>query len=220
MVEATRPAPFFIADNRALDFLNSVASPTGTEIEWLNNGSDLLDWLELAGLAKPEDLKQFRKKAESKACDTVAAQARQLREWFRAFVMTYAGSSVDQAAYHKLDIINKLLNQGSSFIQIKIAALIENNQEESNTPLQIQRTQRLKKPEDLLVPVAEAMADLICDVNFWHVKQCEGPTCTMMFNDISKNHRRRWCTMSICGNRAKAAQHRARKKIANTKPKP
>jgi predicted RNA-binding Zn ribbon-like protein len=28
--------------------------------------------------------------------------------------------------------------------------------------------------------------------------------------DVSKAHGRRWCSMTICGNRAKAAAHRAR----------
>ena len=35
-----RPAPFFIGDDLALDFLNSVAAPAGQPIEWLNDGKD------------------------------------------------------------------------------------------------------------------------------------------------------------------------------------
>ncbi|WP_443691321.1 CGNR zinc finger domain-containing protein [Pseudomonas sp.] len=37
------------------------------------------------------------------------------------------------------------------------------------------------------------------------IKQCEG--CTWLFIDTSKNHRRRWCSMATCGNRAKAQRH-------------
>jgi hypothetical protein len=32
---ATRPPPFFIADNLGLDFLNSIAVPVDTKVEWL-----------------------------------------------------------------------------------------------------------------------------------------------------------------------------------------
>jgi len=46
------------------------------------------------------------------------------------------------------------------------------------------------------------------------VKNCEGPTCTMLFLDTTKGHARRWCTMAVCGNRAKQASHRARAKDA------
>ncbi|MEL6323421.1 MAG: CGNR zinc finger domain-containing protein, partial [Pseudomonadota bacterium] len=42
----------------------------------------------------------------------------------------------------------------------------------------------------------------------------EGPTCTLYFHDVSKNHKRRWCSMDICGNRAKAAAHRKARKAA------
>jgi Protein of unknown function (DUF1470). len=43
---AQQPAPFFIGDDLALDFLNSVAAPWGQEIEWLKNGGDLIAWLD------------------------------------------------------------------------------------------------------------------------------------------------------------------------------
>jgi predicted RNA-binding Zn ribbon-like protein len=58
------------------------------------------------------------------------------------------------------------------------------------------------------------MADLVCDADFTMVKKCEGPTCTMLFLDTTKGHARRWCSMAVCGNRAKQASHRARVKSA------
>lgn len=69
-------------------------------------------------------------------------------------------------------------------------------------------------PDALLLPLAEAMGDLICHADFEQVKICEGPTCTLWFNDVSKNHTRRWCSMAVCGNRAKAAAHRAKNRSA------
>lgn len=43
------------------------------------------------------------------------------------------------------------------------------------------------------------------------MRHCDDPACTMQFYDVGKNNRRRWCTMSICGNRDKVAQYRVRK---------
>ena len=43
---------------------------------------------------------------------------------------------------------------------------------------------------------------------------CANDTCRWIFYDTSRTGRRRWCDMATCGNRAKAARHRARAKAA------
>lgn len=44
------------------------------------------------------------------------------------------------------------------------------------------------------------------------LKWCAEPTCTHPFLDRSRGHRRRWCEMAGCGDRAKAAAYRARRR--------
>jgi predicted RNA-binding Zn ribbon-like protein len=44
------------------------------------------------------------------------------------------------------------------------------------------------------------------------VKRCEGARCLLLFVDISRPGHRRWCSMDRCGNRAKVAAHRRRRK--------
>ena len=60
-------------------------------------------------------------------------------------------------------------------------------------------------PSQLLAPVAEAVADLLCYGNPAYVKKCENPACVLYFYDGTKNHSRRWCSMKACGNRTKVA---------------
>jgi predicted RNA-binding Zn ribbon-like protein len=43
------------------------------------------------------------------------------------------------------------------------------------------------------------------------VKECASTTCEWVFLDRSRNHSRRWCDMSDCGNRAKARRFQAKK---------
>ncbi len=43
---------------------------------------------------------------------------------------------------------------------------------------------------------------------------CESPDCSEAFIDRSRTGRRRWCDMATCGNRAKAARHRQRRREA------
>ena len=44
------------------------------------------------------------------------------------------------------------------------------------------------------------------------LKRCEGGRCALLFVDTSRPGHRRWCSMDRCGNRAKAAAHRRRRK--------
>lgn len=47
-----RPAAMFVGESPALDFLNSVATPKATLIDWIDSEANLLDWLEKSGFAK------------------------------------------------------------------------------------------------------------------------------------------------------------------------
>lgn len=60
----------------------------------------------------------------------------------------------------------------------------------------------------LLVPVIESAADTLVQIELPRVHRCASPTCGRVFYDASRNGLRRWCEMSTCGNRAKAARHR------------
>jgi len=39
------------------------------------------------------------------------------------------------------------------------------------------------------------------------VRRCANPECGWLFLDDSRAGKRRWCSMSACGNRAKARRH-------------
>ncbi|MTE18798.1 hypothetical protein F0L17_06540 [Streptomyces sp. TRM43335] len=42
------------------------------------------------------------------------------------------------------------------------------------------------------------------------IRACANDDCVLHFYDVSRNGTRRWCSMSGCGNRAKASRHYAR----------
>jgi predicted RNA-binding Zn ribbon-like protein len=207
-----RPAPFFIGDDLALDFVNSVAAPWGEKIEWLANGGDLVAWLEQARAIPANVAAQYRAQTAFRALDAVASQARELREWFRAFVTDHAGKPLAPEALRDLSPLNQLLKRDEFYRQIEIAAPHDEREivGEGHGALRWRRKRRWQTPETLLLPIAEAIGDLACRADFTLVRRCEGPTCTLWFRDLSKGHARRWCAMSMCGNRAKAAAHRAR----------
>jgi predicted RNA-binding Zn ribbon-like protein len=66
------------------------------------------------------------------------------------------------------------------------------------------------QPASPIWPIAEAAAELLSSSDHSRIRQCSEPDCRWLFLDHSKNHSRRWCDMSICGNRAKARRFHAR----------
>jgi predicted RNA-binding Zn ribbon-like protein len=210
----SRPAPIFIADALGLDFLNSIATPVDKPVEWLANGEDLIAWLEQAKLIPPHTADAFKLTAIPGELDTIAAQARALREWFRGFVQTHIGRPLTGAAVDELAPLNHILAREEEYGQIVASDHShEGAHHLPSSPLVWQPLRRWRSPEALLLPIARAIADLVCHENFSHVRACEGPACTLLFIDRSKgNKRRRWCSMAVCGNRAKAQAHRARKR--------
>ncbi|WP_327280958.1 MULTISPECIES: CGNR zinc finger domain-containing protein [unclassified Streptomyces] len=42
------------------------------------------------------------------------------------------------------------------------------------------------------------------------LRKCANPPCPLHFLDTSRKGERRWCSMAVCGNRAKAQRHRTR----------
>ncbi|MFL5798453.1 MAG: CGNR zinc finger domain-containing protein [Actinomycetota bacterium] len=59
-----------------------------------------------------------------------------------------------------------------------------------------------------VLATARAAADLLSTTTHGAVRACPGSDCGWLFLD--RTGRRRWCTMAICGNRAKARRHYAR----------
>ncbi|MCP3466990.1 MULTISPECIES: ABATE domain-containing protein [unclassified Bradyrhizobium] len=198
------PPAIFVGDAPGLDFLNSIATPVDTPFDWIDDGEGLLNWLEQAQLVPADALVSIRSQALPGELDKVADQARSLREWFRGFVRKHKGRPLTAKTLAELEPLNRLLERDDSFDRIVAAP------KGAPSPLQRQSIRRWRTPEALLAPIGEALAQFVCVEDFSNVKACEGPACTLLFADHTRGHRRRWCSMAICGNRAKQAAHRQR----------
>ena len=203
----SQPFPaIFIADSLGLDFLNSVATPVDVPADWIDDGEGLLAWLDQAQLVPRAALDGIRDRAMPGELNKVAAQARDLREWFRSFVRQHKGTPLTAAMLHELDPLNHLLERDEMYE--KLVA----RQDGEDSRLAFESLRRWRSPESLLLPIGEALAILLTKEDFSHIKACEGPACTLLFADHTRGNTRRWCSMEICGNRAKQAAHRNRLK--------
>jgi predicted RNA-binding Zn ribbon-like protein len=59
--------------------------------------------------------------------------------------------------------------------------------------------------EWLLAAIARSGAELVASGSRSVVRRCSNPSCQLLFYDDSRTHRRRWCSMALCGNRSKVA---------------
>lgn len=66
---------------------------------------------------------------------------------------------------------------------------------------------RLGSALALLAPVLWSAGDLLAGPQLDRVRKCANPECGWLFLDDSRAGKRRWCSMSACGNRAKARRH-------------
>jgi predicted RNA-binding Zn ribbon-like protein len=201
-----KPPAIFISGSTGLDFLNTLATPVDDQVDWIDDGDGLLTWLEQAKLVPEKVLRTLKSQAMPGELDAVANRARNLREWFREFVRARSGRRLRADDLRELEPLNHLLNRDERFAQIVAEAI------EGNPALRIKTMRRWRSPESLLLPIAEEIAKLLCSEDFEYVKPCEGTTCTLLFVDRTRGRARRWCSMAICGNRAKQAAHRNRRK--------
>jgi len=175
----------FYGDHPALDLMNTVVQGEET---W-HGDADVMAWLAAAGQLAAESA------APGKPGELLAA-ARALRETVRTAVAARkAGERVNVAA------LNAALSHAERHMVLA---------EESGDGLSLQPRYAARTPQQLLAPLAEAAAQLLATADFNLVRKCEDHACTLWFLDRTKSHRRRWCSMALCGNRNKVAAFRQR----------
>jgi predicted RNA-binding Zn ribbon-like protein len=155
--------------------------------ELLNTPDDLARWLVSAGMAST------RPRTAAKDLAT----ARVLRE----AIFVLAGKPSGAKAGAARETLNRIAADTAAAPQ-----------------LQTNGTMRLEGDAGaLLVTLAREAVELFGSDAAKLIRQCEAPSCTFYFVDISRRGDRRWCSMSGCGNKAKVREFRRRKR--DTQPR-
>lgn len=188
-----------LAGHPALELLNSRAtpSPDAEPIELIGNGADYLQWLARTELIDHDDLVVLEDLFHADQLDAAAADARTLREKLRPLLLAWTGEKPVPFPADVIDELNALLSQDRRYTQL--------NPDNDDT-MMLHERRHWEQPTQLLVPSAQAWAHLLVDADPTLIRQCPG--CTIIFYDRTKAHRRRWCSMALCGNRAKVRRHR------------
>ncbi|WP_339532971.1 CGNR zinc finger domain-containing protein [Pseudomonas mucidolens] len=182
--------PYVLADEPVLDLLNTRANVDGVPRDFWQTDADVERWLVRLGWAGEGGLPVFEKGA-------LLQVARGLREVIREVLeQRKAGQQGDPSA------LNGFLRKAVSHPLLVWPTPGE---------VRLERQRKQQTPEQFLAPLAEAAAVLLVEGDFGLIRTCEHPECVLWFYDRTKGHKRRWCSMALCGNRHKVAQFRLRK---------
>ena len=184
------PEPYVLADEPVLDMLNTLANIDGVPWDFWQADADVQRWLLRLQWAEEGGMPVFSDGALLRA-------ARELREVIRELVAARKqGQAGNPAA------LNAFLRKAVSHPQLVWPV--------SGAPL-LERQRKVQTAEQFLSPIAEAAANLLVAGDFNLIRRCEHPECILWFYDRTKAHKRRWCSMALCGNRHKVAEFRKRK---------
>lgn len=191
----------FLGNHLCLDFINTRIIEYGQPVDLIEDFEDFVDWCAAAKIFSAEQADRMRAQwAGTHEAAEMLARALAFRDSLHQMTKQIARGKL--AAQRSLDLINEVLAAHHSRIELK------------HTPHGYEKRQIaiLSRPDHLLFPVAESAADLLSKVDLTLIKKCESTACTLYFHDTTKNHARSWCSMSACGNRAKAAAHYQRQR--------
>jgi predicted RNA-binding Zn ribbon-like protein len=177
----------WIGNHPATDLCNTRPVIDGDEVELLTDLEALAAWTRRAGIASDVSLDEI---ADGEAAATVRFVHR-LRDALREVL---EGGGRDADAVEALDAV---VGEEGGRLRVTIGA---------------------SEPVGLAAPTPAAQLRLdvaLAALDILHhdlrlVRRCANPVCVLLFLDLSKSGRRRWCSMSVCGNRAKVAAHYAR----------
>lgn len=206
-----RPPRFdLIAGNVCLDFVNTLDDRYLKPKELLETYADLARFGEDAGLLDSRHIDQLRERSEAEpelARETLL-WARELRETIHdIFLAIIHQRPVPAGALARLNVDVQNAAGHMSLVHL-IRGGVKGGFEWAFDDL--------REFDSVLWPIARAAGELLTSDQLPYVRACFSKTCEWMFLDTSKNHHRRWCDMTRCGNRAKVQRFYNRQKTASS----
>ncbi len=190
-----------------LDFANTVSWRASDQPEEkLTSYADLVAWARKAGVLVPAEARRLVERAESSPAAAAGVLSRAIA-WREAIYRIVAGLAEDGQA-HTADVA--LLNRALRETLARLGLV------QSREGLRWEWHGEPDALDRMLWPVVRSAADLLTSPDVAKVRACAGQGCGWLFLDRSRNHSRRWCDMSDCGNREKARRHYERLRQART----
>jgi predicted RNA-binding Zn ribbon-like protein len=185
------------------DFLNTLDHDDGFVREHLTNLDDALNWFVDRGVIHREGADRARAQVTTQpaAADRDLGRVRSVRQALREVAEAIAEHRVPSSS--ALDVVNRALRARQIIELVASPDGCSVDHRHVGDPV-----------DDALARLAEPLVTELTAGHPERIRICASETCEWVFYDTSRTGRRRWCDMATCGNRAKAARHRARAKGA------
>jgi predicted RNA-binding Zn ribbon-like protein len=186
--------PVPVASHPALDFCNTLAGwSSTTPRDYLASYAHLVVWTREAGLVDPEAARRLHHSAELDP----AGAARTLKRAHSLRGALY-GACTDSANHAAWEAVARETRAAGAHVVLRSDA-------PPGRRLAISDATGLALP---VLELARCAGELLSTLDLAHVKACPGTDCGWLF--VDPRGRRRWCSMGVCGNRAKARRHARR----------
>jgi predicted RNA-binding Zn ribbon-like protein len=191
------PAKSFVGGDTVLDFLNTAGGDTkARDFERLESYSDVLSWALAADIIDGGEYEALASMSEELP-DSATQCLHDLRIQ-RESLYRYIAASIDAKPIPEVD---RLRIERSFRAALTHARLAPSHPQPSKWLVELEKARLLLVQHRL----ALAGSTLITAPVGRSIRQCE--RCSWLFLDFSATKRRRWCSMAVCGNRAKATRH-------------
>lgn len=197
----------FVGFYRCLDFINTAPTRGAERAELIRNFADLVSWLHEAGLLGTAEARNAMNRWDgTKEGDSARARAIAFRDRLKEMAEDMAASNpVSNAA---LAAINEELRTGGGHAEIFC----------SEGQLAERIRYKPRRAAQLIAPLAESAASLLCEGTPSLVRRCANPDCRLFFYNTSKTHRHRWCDMQVFGNLIKVRAFHRHQREARVAP--
>lgn len=191
----TAPEFGFVAHHPALDLCNTVGEWAGgvPVRDKLGSWADLVAWAVGAALLSPAEAAALRRPREE---GRIVARARAFRTALHALVL----AAIEGRRPSPADLAAVQRELSRARVSERLAAAPEGYRWRWADPVDAERP---------LLEAARAAAELLAGP-LGRIRSCKGENCGWLFRDTSRSGRRRWCSMSTCGNTAKVRRFRRR----------
>jgi len=183
------------------DFLNTHELEDGFLVDHLPTLDDALAWFVERGVIHGEGADRVR--ADAGADPAVGRRDLERIRTVRAALREVADSIAEQRAPAPgaLDAVNRALHARQVIELVPATDGVSVDHRHVGDPV-----------DDALARLADPLVTELTGGHPERIRICDNDRCRWVFYDTSRTGRRRWCDMATCGNRAKAARHRARSK--------
>ncbi len=154
---------------------------------------------ELDTLRRPADLRAFAAEhgmSSRRFTRDDLERVVEFRELLRVACQAHAGTPIDPRALARLDAM-----LGPAALRVVI---------DLDGGAELQPVRGLSGADEVVARVAAAIADGRADRSWQRLKACSADVCRWVYYDSSPAGLSKWCTMSICGSRAKMRAYRER----------